>query len=65
MSGDGGAFSFSQEGLVPADFKFQAGAGAPVRERWVERDTWLPFASCIRRVMWEVVGSDVMKGLLL
>ena len=46
---NGGAFFFSQEGLVPADLKIQAGAAAPVQQRWVERDTWLPCASRTRR----------------
>lgn len=52
---NGGALFFSQEGQVPAELQIQAGAVAPVRERWVERDTWLPVTSCTRRVMWEVM----------
>lgn len=39
---------------------------APVQERWVERDTWLLFASGTRCVLWEVMGSgDAMRGLPL
>ena len=60
-----GGTSSSQEDLVLADLKFHAEAVAPVWEKWVERDTWLPSASCTRRVTWEVVGSDAVKGLPL
>lgn len=52
---NGGALFFPQEGQVPADLKIQAGAVAPVQEKWVERDTWLPITSRTRRVMWEVM----------
>lgn len=52
---NGGALFFSREDWVPAVLKIHAGAVAPVQEKWAERDTWLPFASCTRCVMWEVM----------
>lgn len=54
----GGQPFLLQESLVPADLKIQAGPTAPVQQAG-GKDTWLPWASRVRRDEACDVGGEV------